>query len=149
MFNFRKTDKSIAISLPNEGHLHGIKIKKLPLGAYIKAIGTVKNLPEILLRNCFPDMKPDEVIATMKTLDQDALYAMLGRLLTVVPEQFLRLIADLIDADYDHLLNNLSPKELFEVLCAFWEVNDTTDFFNQIRAFLPKVKSGMNPGSKG
>jgi hypothetical protein len=149
MFGFRKTDKSISVSLPADGHLHGVKIKKLPIGAYIKAIGVIKNLPEILLKNCFPDQKPAEVMESLKSLDQESLYAMLGRLMQVVPEQFLHLVAELIDTDYDHLVNDLTPKELFEVLRAFWEVNDTTDFMDQIKKLWPKVKlPGTNTGFK-
>jgi len=148
MFKLRKTDKSISMSLPADGNLHGVRVKKLPVGAYIKAIGTIKNLPEILLKNCFPDQKPDEVVESLKKLDQEALYAMLGRLIQVVPEQFIRLVAELIDSDYEHLIS-LTPKELLEVLRAFWEVNDTTDFFDQIKALWGKVrKPAMNSGSK-
>lgn len=52
---FSNRDKGIALSLPVDAVLHGIKVKKLPIGQYLKAQNTVKNLPEVLLRTCFGD----------------------------------------------------------------------------------------------
>jgi len=146
-------NKSISLSIPQESTLHGVRIKKLPIGRYLKAIQTIKNLPELLLKSCFPGQKPDQVLGSLKELNEDTLYQMVGQLIQVAPEQFLRLVAELIEADYDHIVDNLTPKELFEVLKAFWEVNDTTDFFAQIKAlFAPKTAEATltapNTGSK-
>lgn len=144
-----KKDKSIPLSLPDDGILHGIKIQKLPIGRYLKALNTVRNLPELLLKECFPGMKPDEVLAKMKQLDEDSLYDILGRLVQVVPEQFFRLIAELVETDYETVIA-LTPKELFDVLYAFWQINDMTDFFAQIKSLvvrinpLQKVSSGSS-----
>lgn len=141
-------DSSVEMSIPRERVLHGVVIKKLPIGKYLSAMQTLNNLPEILLKTCFPDMRPDEVIESMKTIDQDTLYGMLGRLLQVVPEQLFRVIADLTDADYDHIVGNLSPKELFEVLLAFWEANDLTDFIKLIKSVVMSKAKAASTGFK-
>lgn len=145
-----KKDKSIALSLPADGILHGIKIQKLPIGRYLKALNVVKNLPELLLKECFPGMKPDEVLTKMKQLNEDSLYEILGRLVQVVPEQFFRLISEIVDTDYETVIA-LSPKELFDVLNAFWQVNDMSDFFAQIKGLVVKMNpvKAMKIGSSG
>ncbi|KGE20629.1 hypothetical protein [Paenibacillus wynnii] len=135
MFNFKR-DKSITASLPQDQMLHGIKVKKLPLGQYIKALHAIENLPEIMLKELFPGMKPDQVLDKLKAIDEDTVYQLVSRLLRVVPEQFLRLVAELIDTEFEHLQDNLTPKELLEVLRAFWAVNDMTDFFVQIKMMM-------------
>lgn len=131
-----KKDKSISMSLPQEYELHGVRIWKLPNGQYLKALQACNNLPELLLKNCFPGMKPDQVVEELKALNEDTLYQILGRLIQFVPEQFFRLLADLTGADYEHLVNKLTPKETLEVIQAFWEMNDMRDFFHQIKAAL-------------
>ena len=135
----KSKDNSIEKSLPVGTYVHGIKVEKLPIGRYLKAINSIQNLPELLLKSCFPGMKPEEVLTMVKALDEDMLYQMMGQLVKVVPEQFLRLIAELIGADYDKIVNGLTPKELFEVLKAVWEVNEGSDFFRQIKAALGTV----------
>jgi len=141
------SDKSINLSLPQDYELYGIRIRKLPIGSYLKAVQTVRNLPELLLKQCFPGMKPDEVLNRLKSLDESALYEILGRLLTVVPEQFLRLVAELLEADYEHLLK-LSPKELLDVFTALWKANEMKDFFGQIKALLGPEATLMNLAKK-
>lgn len=131
-----KRDKSIHMSVPQEYELHGVRIWKLPNGQYLKAIQACNNLPELLLKTCFPEYKPEQVLEELKTLNEDTLYQILGRLVQFVPDQFFRIISDLTAADYDYLVNELTPKETFEVLKAFWEMNDMSDFFQQIKVAL-------------
>lgn len=138
MFKFGKktSSGSVEASIPMSYQLNGITIKKLPNGQYFKALAAIENLPEIILKQCFPNMKPHEVLEQLKTVNEDMIFSMISRLLRVVPEQFLRLIAELIDAEYEYLRDELSPKETFDVLKAFWEVNDYSDFFADIKKMM-------------
>lgn len=136
MFRLLRKDKSIEASLPQSHYVHGVKIKKLPIGRYLKAIAAVQNLPEIVLKGCFPGMKPEEVMAQLNGLDEDMIYQLMGRLLKVAPEQIILLIAELIQVDFNKILNELSPKELWDILKAFWEVNDLDSFFCEAKAAL-------------
>ncbi|MFD3260838.1 hypothetical protein ACE3MQ_19780 [Paenibacillus lentus] len=140
MFKFKAKNNSVQTSIPQSYTLHGVVIKKLPNGQYFKAIQTMENLPEIILKQCFPNMKPDQVIEQLKSVDESMIYGMISKLLRVVPEQFLRLIAELIDTEYEYLRDELSPKETFDVLKAFWEVNDYTDFFAEIKKMMGGAK---------
>lgn len=140
MFKLKDKNRSVETSIPRGYTLHGITIKKLPNGQYFKAIQTMENLPEIILKQCFPSMKPDQVIEQLKVVDENMIYGMISKLIRVVPEQFLRLIAELIDTDYEYLRDELSPKETFDVLKAFWEVNDYTDFFGEIKRLMGGTK---------
>ncbi|MNW27571.1 hypothetical protein D3C74_43700 [compost metagenome] len=144
----KKQESSITTSIPTSSTVHGITVRKLPIGQYLKALHIAENLPEIIMKECFPAMKPLEVLDQLKNVDEQALYSLVSRLIRVVPEQFLRLVAELIEADYEHLINELTPKELLDVLLAFWKANDLTDFFGILKKILP-TSSPLNPLSTG
>ena len=76
------------------------------------------------------------------------------RLLAVVPEEIMRLLSELLDIPRERLLEDspeaLSPKELLEIISAFWDLNDMTDFFGIARRLAGQVKAasfGSNAGS--
>ena len=145
MFRIIKKDKSLEKSLPQGHYVHGVRIEKLPIGRYLKAMAAVQNLPELILKGCFPGMKPEEVMAQLNALDEELVYQLMGRLLKVAPEQILLLISELIQVDFNKLLNELTPKELWDVLKAFWELNDMDSFFREAKAALKgKTLPGFN-----
>lgn len=144
--NFFKNKKNDAVelSLPVEKELHGIKIRKLPIGQYIQAINSLKNLPEILLKEAFPNMGIDEIIQKFKTLNEDSLIEISGKLMKVIPEQSLKFVATLLDCDYEKLYNEISPKELLDILREFWKVNDMSNFMTDLKGMVMKSKIMKN-----
>lgn len=143
LLNFKKNDASTA-SIPLEKTIYGVTIKKLPNGAYIRALNTFQNLPEILLEGCFPGMKADKIIEELQALDSDKLLVMAGKLIQVIPEQFLKLVSDLLDIPFEKLMDELSPNETIEILQAFWEKNDLSAFFERLKGMVMKSKLVSN-----
>lgn len=131
IFN-KKTDK-MAVSVPRDSELYGVKIRKLPNGAYIKALQTVQNLPAILLENCFPGEDIDDIMKQLGKLDKDGLLAIAGKLMAVIPEEFFKLIAGLLDIPLAKLIDELTPTETLQIIEAFWEVNDMSPFFEKLK----------------
>lgn len=140
---FGKKDKSSSLSLPRSYTLHGVEIKKLPTGQYIKALQTLENLPRIILEELFPNMQFEEILSKVKEIDEDLIWQLITKLMRIAPEQFFRLVSELIDADYDHLVNKLTPKENLEVIMAFWKANEMSDFLEQLKTMLGGMK--QNP----
>lgn len=144
-----KKDKSVDMSEPEERVVHGIVVRKLPIGRYVKFLQTTNNLASFLLGDVFPDAKNvSGLIAQIMALDKAALFDTLGKLIVSVPDKVCTLAAELLDVDPDTVCN-LSPTELTDVLLAFEEVNNLSDFFGNVR--LLKMKMGaqkpVNTGS--
>ncbi len=147
MFNFKsiankKSDAS-EISVPMEQELHGVKIRKLPNGQYIKALNAVQNLPQLIIEGCFPGQDLDEILTFFtdpNNINTDNILAIAGKLLAAVPEQFLKLASVLLNIPIEKLTDELSPNETLEILKAFWEVNDMSPFFENLK----KIMTGSN-----
>ncbi len=136
---FLKKDKSVRMSMPKRKTLYGVEIHKLPIAKYIDALNTVENLPSILLNDIYPDVQNFvELGNKLSKMDRNSVLEVLGKLLKTVPAEFCRIIAELLDIPVERLLdtsceNPLSINELLEIILAFIEVNDMTDFFGNVR----------------
>jgi len=129
-----KSDKNAAtLSLPQRKELYGIKIEKLPIGRYIEAIESFENLPQILIKEVFPDSTPDEVLQKLKRMNEDMLIEIAGNMFKTIPEQLLKFISKLLKCDYDYLYNNITPSQLLEVLTELWKMNDVSNFINALK----------------
>ncbi len=139
-------------SIPKSKNVYGIEIKKLPMGAYLNAIESIKDLPLILLEKSFPGMTTDQVLSKFKKMDQDMLIEIAGNLLVSVPEQVLRFIAALIGVEYERLRDdpNIGLNGIKDIMVDFWKVNDLQSFFNDVRKALQNssLMKQMNIGSK-
>lgn len=139
-------------SLPKTKAVHGIEIKKLPLGAYLDAIDSIKNLPEMLLSKSFPGLTADEVLEKFKEMDQDMLIEVAGNLLVAVPEQAIRFIAALIGVEYERLREDpdIGLNGIKDIIVEFWKLNDMQSFFNDVRKAISQssLMKQMSIGSK-
>lgn len=141
-FKINKNTSAAELSLPIEKEMYGIKIRKLPNGKYIQAMKSIDNIAEILLKAAFPDMNPDEIMNKMKSLDENLLIELAGKMFSIFPEQILKFIATLIECDYEKLYNEISPAELLEILQEFWKINDMTNFMNKLKGMvIGKIKN--------
>jgi hypothetical protein len=153
MFNFKKDKDRVGLSIPQERELYGIKIRKLYIGEYLKALNVIKNLPEILLKDIFPGADLDELFDKFKNMDENLLFEITGKMIVIIPEQMLKLIASLLDCEYEYIRDNLTPNELLEVVMAVWEINDFSPFFTNFKKILEEIKSKIlgsltNTGSR-
>ena len=154
---FSKKDnknKSLNISAPNDTTLYGVRVRKLPIAKYIRFLHTAEELPQLLIGKVFPGQNVGDIMHYLKSLTKDNLIDLITRLLAVVPEELMGLLSDLLDIPCERLLEDspdaLSPKELLEIISAFWDLNDMTDFFVTARRLAGRVKaasSGSNVGS--
>lgn len=130
---FRKKTDKLAVSVPLEKDLYGVKIRKLPNGAYIKALQTIQNLPALLIEKCFPGMDVDDILKQLSQIDKDGFLALAGHLMSVLPAEIFKLISTLLDIPFEKLMDELTPAETLEILEAYWEVNDLTPFFERLK----------------
>lgn len=135
-----KKDNSLEMSSPDYKTLYGVKIKKLSIAKYIKVLKAADNLPTLIFGAAFPDAEglPD-LIKQVSDMDKTAMLKLVGRLLTVVPAEFCKILSDLLDIPEERLLNPdcegaLSLNELMEIILAFIELNDYSDFFTNVQS---------------
>jgi hypothetical protein len=130
---FQKKIDKLSVSVPRNKELYGVIIRKLPNGAYINALQTVQNLPAILLENCFPGEDIDDILKQLGQINKDSLLAIAGKLMAVIPEEFFKIISELLDIPLEKLINELTPAETIEIIEAFWEANDMSPFFEKLK----------------
>lgn len=135
----RKKDAS-TISVPIEKELYGVKIRKLANGSYIKALNMVQNLPQLILEGCFPGQGIDKIMEFFENINTDRIITLAGKLLAVLPKQLLKFISELLDIPMEKLIGELSPNETLEIIKAFWEANDLTPFFENIKKTISNKK---------
>lgn len=129
---------SILRSKPTEKIVHKVVVKKLATGKYLEYM---KAKPEIFVSffdEVFETQSLNEVLSKVLSGDIDEIKTFIIKAVAVVPELVTKVIADLLEADPDYILNELSPKELLEVLTAFAEINDYSGFFLNVKKLLPK-----------
>ena len=120
-------------SLPDDRVLHGIQIRKLTIGDYVRYCGKLAALPEQAAQTLFAGVTLDEIAK----LTAERLPALLLTLLQRAP-QLLDIAADLIGVETDALLA-LTPEQLLEVAEAFVAANDYTDFFARGSRLLTRI----------
>ena len=149
-------DESIKMSLPETKELHGVKIVKLPVARYIKALNTLENLPDIIINSVLPEFGGlSGLLVQFQSGDSNVIEKIVVRLLMAVPTEFCRLISELLNIPEERLLDvenddPLSLNDLIEIIIAFWEMNDMTDFFGNVQQLkkltAPKVNTGYKDG---
>lgn len=137
---FSKRDKSISMSTPEGLTKHGVKIKKLPIGKYIKLLQHAETfLPDMLIA-IFPEMKEGKILTRFSEITAKDLQDVISRLAIVVPEKLCMVMGELLDIPAGELLDpdkGLTPVELIEILIELWEVNNLSNFFTNAK----KLKS--------
>ena len=150
-----KKDKSIHMSIPKSYSLYGVTIRKLPIAKYIAVLREVNDLPSLLLGELFPEgSNLNDSLERLQNFDRNTTLTLVGRLLKVVPEEFCRILSQLLDIPEERLLdmnceNPLSLSELAEIIEAFWKVNDMSDFLMTVQSLSKKAtpaRSKVNTG---
>ena len=143
-------NKSAGMSLPRVSKIHGIEIKKVPIGQYIAAMREMEDLPSVIISELFPGQNMAEIISGLTSADEGFAISLLGKLLVVLPERLVEAVCEILSLDNDMVMNTLTPNELLDVLKEFWELNDLTDFFKSVSGLLkiklPAQKIGSSDG---
>lgn len=152
---FFKKDKSIHMSIPKSYELYGVTIRKLPIAKYIAVLREVNDLPSLLLGELFPEgSNLNDSLERLQNLDRSTTLALIGRLLKVVPEEFCKILSQLLNIPEERLLdvnckNPLSLSELAEIIEAFWKVNDMSDFFMTVQSMSRKATPARSKANTG
>lgn len=143
-----KRDKSVGVSLAENQILHGVEIKKVPVGKYIQALKKAEDLPGAVLSSVFPDMNIDDIINSISGINRDEVIVLFGRLLTTAPEIIVDTMCSIIGIDSEFVLDELTPKEFLDVCQAFWKLNDLSDFFANVWRLIKPKLSTLTTGYK-
>lgn len=123
-------------SLPKVKKIHGVEIEKKPCGKYFEALQTLKDLPEDFVKELSDngqEFKLSEMFTTKNIM------TLITRLLIVIPNFTFDFFAKLMDVDRDILENQLTPKELLDVIQEFWKLNELESFFAQMKPVMSKI----------
>ena len=145
-------DRSIGVSRPRTREIHGVTIKKMPVGRYLDVMQGMGGILADLLDAAFPGKTPGQIIQDLTVLKPSEFRDIAVRLLAVLPDEALRIISSILGADLKFVREQLTPNELIQVWAAFWEMNDLSSFFQSVRKVLPAALSTAKPqpgGSSG
>lgn len=124
------------VSLDKEVELHGVIIKKMPNGQFLKALETIKEMPESFIKE-LTQGRTDIKLSDM--LDTKNIAMLVGTLLTSVPDFTIRFIARLLNIDEKILREEVTPLETIEIVEKFWEINNLTSFFQKMKPIMSKL----------
>lgn len=129
-----KTSESI--SLNKSKKIHNVEIKKMPCGKYFEALQTLKDLPEDFIKE-LSDNEQDFKLSEMFTVEN--IMTLITKLLIILPDFTFRFLSTLIGIDEETLRNEITPKELLDIIQEFWKINELESFFDQMKPILSKI----------
>ncbi len=145
---FRKKT-SVQLSTEMERVVRGYKVKRLPLGDYLRAMEAAKKMPERVVEACFPQMEPDTVLRALKKIDKAMLNVLIMRLMEVVPAEAIALLSLLTGVPEEALMSDpgIGLDGAAEMVEAFMELNGIENFMHAAERIAAKVKQ-MKHGFK-
>ena len=129
-----KTSESISLSKVKK--IYGVEIRKMPCGKYFEALQTLKDLPEDFIKE-LSDNTQDFKLSEMFTIEN--IMNLVTKLLIILPDFTFRFLSVLMDVDEETLRNELTPKEVLEIVQEFWKMNELESFFAQMKPIMNKI----------
>ena len=129
-----------SLSLPKKKLIHGVEVKKMPCGKYFEALQTLKDLPQEFFKELMKDKKEFKLSEMMSI---DGLTELAMRLLVIIPDFATSLFAILLDIEENKIRNQLTPKELVDILTVFWKINELESFFAQMKPIMSKALTSI------
>ena len=123
-------------SLPKIKTIHGVEVEKKPCGKYFEALQTLKDLPEDFIKE-LSDNGQDFKSSEMFTVEN--IMNLITKLLIILPDFTFNFLSKLMDIDRETIENQLTPKELLDVVQEFWKINELESFFVQMKPILSKI----------
>ena len=140
-------NRSAAMSLPKSKKVHGIEIKKVPVGKYIAAMREMEELPSIIVHELFPGKSVADIMVDFARADEEFAIGLMGKLLIVLPEKLLEALCSMIGISTEVAMEQLTPKELLDIISEFWKINELSDFFRSVSGLIKKKLPTQNIGS--
>lgn len=123
-------------SLPKTKIVHGVEIKKMPCGKYFEALQTLKDLPEDFIKELTKDKKNFKL---SEMISIEGITELVMRLLVILPDFTFRFFSILMGIDEEKMRNELSPKELADIIQEFCRLNDLESFFQMMKSTMNKI----------
>lgn len=124
------------LSLNKSTKLHGVEIRKMPCGKYFEALQTLKDLPQDFIKELSEDGQ-DFKLSEMFTMEN--IMELITKLIIMLPDFTFRFLSKLMDIDEEVLRNNVTPKELLDIVKEFWKLNELESFFDQMKSIIKKA----------
>lgn len=147
-----KEKTSTKLSTQTGRMVRGHEVRRLPLGEYLRAIDAVREMPESVMKACFPGLDAEGILRYLRAMDKNTLMALVVRMLGIVPHEAVRLLAILTGIDEETLLTDpaIGLDGAAEMVEAFWELNGIENFMQAAERMAAKVKAiRAMVGSKG
>jgi len=151
LFASRNNKDNATLSLGKTKVVCGYEIKKMPLGAYLRALARFETLPEEFLGRCFPGKSAQEVIDGVTKLDESMLAEAAKAAFLAAPSYIIGLVSELTEIDEERLLNDpdIGLIGITEIARAFIEVNGLGELKGKLSAILALAGSKTKTGFKG
>lgn len=128
------------LSLPKVEEVHGVEIKKMPCGKYFEAIELLKEMPTRFIEELEKEFKRDnEDFKLSSLMTKDNFMILVSKMLSVIPNFAIKMLAKLLDVKETKIRNELTPKELADIIKKFWEINELESFFDQTKSAMAKI----------
>ena len=141
---------SIDLSLPAARTVRGYEIGRMPIGRFLRAARRIDGLPGEVLARLFPEA--EDAVRALASLDREGLIALCARALAVLPDEAVRVFAELAGLDEQALRDdpNVGLDGLMEMIGAWMEVNNLENFMSAARALWRRARAGRTgAGSSG
>lgn len=141
---------SIDLSMSESRTVCGYEIKKMPLGAYLKAVKILQDAPEALMNAMYPGEGVEGFWAHMRTMDKAGLQSLILRAMAVVPGKVFELFAQLSGIAESKLTNDpaIGLDGLMAMMLAWLEVNGIENFMAGAQELIAKLRA-QRTGSGG
>ncbi len=139
---------SLSLALPPAREVRGHAVRKLPLGAYLRAMQALCALPETLLGALFPGEDASAALGRLRRLTPDTAAPLLAKAVAFAPGPLMQALALLTGIEESVLLDDpaIGADGLLELIEAVIEVNGLANFTRAARALLARLRTSI--GSK-
>lgn len=137
----KKVEKKdmVELSNPIEQRIHGVTVKKQPIGKYLETMRVLEDLPSIIINECFPGEDLESIFEKFSTIDESFFFQLVNSLLVIAPQQLFRVAASILECDYEYLINEITPNEFLDIVEVFWKINDMENFLQRIRKKVLRI----------
>lgn len=134
---------SAALSLKKSEMVRGYEIKRLPLGEYLRVFEELREMPDTIMKVCFPEMDMAQMLAELRGIDPAGLTGLMLRALEVVPDEAIALLSVMtgIRADVLYADPAIGLDGAAELLEAVWRINGVENFIAAARRMAARVRS--------
>lgn len=138
---------AVSLSLPREKNVRGYAIRRMPIGQFLTALQTLREMPGELLDTLMPGLTPKTMLSRFRTMSAQELKTMLVRMVTVLPGYGVSLLARLMGVEESALLRDemIGLDGLAEMLEAWMDVNGIENFIRAAGALQVKVRNSITP----